>query len=304
MKRLFWTFVLSLIVFAMASVHAQTGSVPAKTGIGGRNLNDYVIKLNKLTERLRSEGKDPSTHPEVASMLGELRSNFGVQVAEEVSKLTLTESRSFAGNELNSEIEKAKQEQSAISALIDRTVKKNPPINFTPVPNSANIPGKLVSGPVKPVPEVASTISRPANAQSKGQLYIFASLGLPQTVLDKLVAHAITWRGIIVLRGFIDNDAKKSHAVVGRYIGMPNFQLNIDPFMFKQYQIDKVPAFLMELPGEVDAAKCQSTGECEPQSIYLSVEGDISPTFAFEKMRAQSAYVEKRMDSYLRQFVK
>lgn len=291
-------------MLAMQPASSQVNTAPLGKSEIQSNLAEASKQLAVLVERLKREGKDPAAHPDVLAFLKTMRAQYGHQVTEELAKLTLNAPAKLPDTELAKAMQNAREEQSGIARFIDLAAKKNQEISFTPIPSGGKVPSSLGRSGVRANGEALSTAQQKNPAHPLGQLYIFASFGLPEKVLDKLIAHAITWRGVVVLRGFIENDAKKSQQVAARYIGMPNFQLNIDPFMFKRFDVNSVPAFLMELPGEVDKVKCYSDGDCQPENFYLSVEGDVNPTFAFDKMREHSAIASRKLDAYIKQFAK
>lgn len=301
--------VFKIILIMALVVSSQTVIGQVRSGLPASETNSDQLKessnrLSLLVERIKSEDKDPFSHPEVLSLLKAMRAQFGIQVADELAQLVLNRPSKISDTELSRALKSAKSEQKGILNFIDLAAKKNQEINFTHIPKKEIILGDLVGNGVNASSDSLQSSLQKKSSDSQGQLYIFASFGLPEKILDKLIAHAITWRGIIVLRGFIENDAKKSQLVAARYIGMPNFQMNIDPFMFKRFEINSVPAFVMELPGEVDKVKCFSEGDCQPIPFFLSVEGDVSPTFAFDKMRDHSANASRKLDAYIRQFSK
>jgi len=265
--------------------------------VSSEELKKITSQLTDAIATAQRDNRNPLEQSNVQHLLTQLRTLYGEQVASEVMKAAGAKLPPVSHESLNQALEDARKQQAAYAGIIDKTVKKQESINFTPAPWKN--PGPIVSS-IAMKDAVASTQAQPA--AEAGQLYIFASFGLPEAILDKLVAHAITWRGILVLRGFIDNDAKKSQLIASRYIGMPNFQMNIDPPMFKKYQVERVPTYLIEAPGEINKVRCHTEGICSPEREYISIEGDIDPKFAFDKMRDASPAWQKRIEKYVAKF--
>jgi len=79
------------------------------------------------------------------------------------------------------------------------------------------------------------------NTENQAQpLLIFVSLSMPKTTLKALYEEAQTHRAVLVLRGLKDNSFKKTTENL-QQLGIA---LQIDPLLFKKYQIKTVPTFV------------------------------------------------------------
>lgn len=107
--------------------------------------------------------------------------------------------------------------------------------------------------------------------------YMFASLGLSDTILRQMFDYARFYNGVIVLRGAEDNSFKKTAEHIGRLAKEgEEAAIIIDPTLFKQFQVERVPTYILAKQG-----KCPMEMSCKPN--YDKIIGNITPKYALEK---------------------
>ena len=80
------------------------------------------------------------------------------------------------------------------------------------------------------------------------ELYVFASLSLPKTRLIELIKEATKYNGAVVLRGLKNNSYKDTALFLQPIIEQAGAGFIIDPTLFTQYNITKVPVFVLNDP--------------------------------------------------------
>lgn len=78
------------------------------------------------------------------------------------------------------------------------------------------------------------------------QVYIFASLSMPKTRLINLIKEANNYNGIVILRGLKNNSYKETAEFSQPIIKEAGHGFVIDPMLFRQYHITKVPTFILK----------------------------------------------------------
>lgn len=81
------------------------------------------------------------------------------------------------------------------------------------------------------------------------QLYIFVSFTMPEQSLKLLAEQASRVNGVLLFRGFLEDDVEKTtaktYAVFGENISV---EIAIDPERFQQFKIEAVPAVVIAQP--------------------------------------------------------
>lgn len=91
------------------------------------------------------------------------------------------------------------------------------------------------------VPEQQSTVAN-------SELYVFASLSIPKTRLIELIKEATKYNGVVVLRGLKNNSYKETALFLQPVIEQAGAGFVIDPTLFAQYNITKIPVFVLNDP--------------------------------------------------------
>ncbi len=80
------------------------------------------------------------------------------------------------------------------------------------------------------------------------ELYVFASLSIPQIRLIELIKEGLHYKGLVVLRGLKNNSYKDTVTLLQSIITTAGGGLIINPTLFAQYNITKVPVILLNNP--------------------------------------------------------
>lgn len=80
-------------------------------------------------------------------------------------------------------------------------------------------------------------------------LYVFISFSMPTALLRQYVQEAKQYNAILVLRGLIDNDFRKTTTVLRQLDEQAG--AIIEPQLFQQYDIQAVPAIVQDKAGIV-----------------------------------------------------
>ena len=110
--------------------------------------------------------------------------------------------------------------------------------------------------------------------KSKGDLFIFVSFSMPKKSLKALIKQSKRAGGVLVIRGFIDNSFKKTASVIKDILGDQKGGFEINPPLFRKFNINVVPAFVLVGSGDINSEKTQ----------YDIIYGDISLNAALEKI--------------------
>jgi len=107
----------------------------------------------------------------------------------------------------------------------------------------------LPKGPAGPVDfdEIVKGASQ--NASAKGgeapQFIVFASLSMPDAALRQLVRDTSSAGGVLVFRGFPNNNAKEFVARIGKVVDKGQFaSIGIDPRLFRAFDVQAVPTYV------------------------------------------------------------
>lgn len=85
------------------------------------------------------------------------------------------------------------------------------------------------------------------------QILIFISFSMSDTSIKQWAAQAEQFGAKLVLRGFVGNSFKETVMAAHRLFAKDNLGgFIIDPFAFQKYQIQTVPAVVVEIDGEYD----------------------------------------------------
>lgn len=121
-----------------------------------------------------------------------------------------------------------------------------------------------------------------AQPRSLQGLLIFASLGMPQASLERLVADAQATRATLVLRGVLEGSLHKTKARIVELNGQREVGWQIDPTLFDRFKVTGVPTFVLIDPARPVAGDCGTT-QCQ-QPAFAKVAGDVTTRFALGDM--------------------
>lgn len=88
------------------------------------------------------------------------------------------------------------------------------------------------------------------------RLMVFISTSMPEKSIKQWAKQADLLGAEMVIRGFVNNSFKETIILAQQLFGSDKVGgFNIDPFKFKQYDIESVPAVVLEVKGNIDIVK-------------------------------------------------
>lgn len=140
-----------------------------------------------------------------------------------------------------------------------------------------------------PAPDPADIAKRYGTAlQPEAALFVLVSLSMPQVSIDRLAAQAGKAGATLVLRGVVDGSLKRTAEMTAEVIRQhPGAQFQIDPTLFRRYNVDQVPTFILAAPAPT--AQGQTCGkDCDAQGTFVRVSGDVTLDYALEHLARQA----------------
>lgn len=120
-------------------------------------------------------------------------------------------------------------------------------------------------------------------------LFVFVSLAMPRSTLQRLIDQAARARASVILRGFVNGSLRETVAQVQTLIGERQVAVQIDPQAFDRFAISRVPSFVLVRDG-TRPVSC-AAGTCAPPEAFLRTAGDVSLDYALDHMqRAAPAF--------------
>ena len=104
---------------------------------------------------------------------------------------------------------------------------------------------------------------------------IFASFSLGEKNLENLIKLASNYNGAVILRGFKNGSFKETAAFLSKF-STEKEGILIDPSLFIEYEVTKVPTFVLTKP-------CNEGLQVSCQAIFDKLTGMVSPRYALEK---------------------
>lgn len=128
--------------------------------------------------------------------------------------------------------------------------------------------------------ETSSDMSKYTRKELYTDFLIFTSFSIGEKNLENLIKLASEYNGAVILRGFKNGSVKDTAAFISN-ISSTKEGVLIDPNLFKEYQITKVPTFVLTKPceGVIDGSNCKL--------IYDKLVGNVSPRYALERFAAR-----------------
>lgn len=119
-------------------------------------------------------------------------------------------------------------------------------------------------------------------ALAQGDLLIFVSFSLPDAVLSALIDQAVRTGAVLVMRGLHNNSIKQTLPRVRAALGSRKVAWQIDPRLFRAFDVRVVPSFVLTEPHAL-AASCNREA-CERPARWVSVAGNVSVHTALEQI--------------------
>ena len=138
-----------------------------------------------------------------------------------------------------------------------------------------------------PAPDPGDIAKRYGAAQQpQAALFVLVSLSMPPASLDRLAAQAGKAGATLVLRGVVDGSLTKTAEMTAAVIRQhPGAQFQIDPTLFRRFNVDQVPTFVLAAP----TAQGQTCGkDCDAQGTFVRVSGDVTLDYALEHLARQA----------------
>jgi conjugal transfer pilus assembly protein TrbC len=123
------------------------------------------------------------------------------------------------------------------------------------------------------------------NDREASGLMIFVSLGMPEASLKRLIADASRLRGTLVLRGVRDRSMAATTTAIAGLMQERQVPWQIDPVLFKRFEVQAVPAVVLIDPGRPVLVDC-GTSRCQ-EAAYAKVSGDVTLSYALQVIERQ-----------------
>jgi type-F conjugative transfer system pilin assembly protein TrbC len=104
---------------------------------------------------------------------------------------------------------------------------------------------------------------------------IFASFSLGEKNLENLIKLASNYNGAVILRGFKNGSFKETAAFLSKF-SQDKEGVLIDPNLFIEYEIIKMPTFVLTKP-------CNEGLQASCKTVFDKLTGMVSPRYALEK---------------------
>lgn len=114
--------------------------------------------------------------------------------------------------------------------------------------------------------------------------FVLVSMSMPELMVKQYIHQAQKYNASVVLSGLVDNDVKKTKALIEKMVdGKDNAGVIIDPNLFLQYNIKQVPAILVTN----EVYPCNGNG-CIPEN-YDVIYGAVKLPFALEQIASSGS---------------
>jgi conjugal transfer pilus assembly protein TrbC len=118
----------------------------------------------------------------------------------------------------------------------------------------------------------------PADAED-ADLLVFVSFSMPQASLNRIAAETAKVGGVLVLRGFVEDSLKKTVAASEKMTNL-GAQLQIHPDMFTQFNVQRVPTYVITKKTEA-ISSCDKGTQCVN---HVKLEGDAGLRTVLDRM--------------------
>lgn len=103
---------------------------------------------------------------------------------------------------------------------------------------------------------------------------VFVSFSMPKDLMEAVFRDASNHEFPVYLNGLIDDDLRKTLARIFAYSQKyPKLSVQIDPFAFEQYGIDRVPALVVAKGNQFDVL--YGNIAIEDGLLWLKRKGDV-----------------------------
>lgn len=206
------------------------------------------------------------------------------------------------------ELEAARR-QIPTAEQIKRAIQEQQQGQSVRVPEAALDPSRQVGPELSKLAEQYEQIRRGPDGAGKSAedrqasgMLVFVSLGMPKASLERIVADAERTRATLVLRGARDLSFGEAAKDILSVMSQAKASWQIDPSLFKQFEIQAVPTYVLIDPARPVLVACGQS-HCQA-TAYSKVAGDVSMSHALEVIElndAEFADVARDMAARLRQ---
>lgn len=103
---------------------------------------------------------------------------------------------------------------------------------------------------------------------------VFISFSMPNALIEAICQEAANHDTPVYLNGLIDDDMRKTLSRIFKYSQkFPNLSVQIDPFAFEQYGIDRVPALVVANDNQFDVL--YGNVRMDDGLLWLKRKGDV-----------------------------
>lgn len=103
---------------------------------------------------------------------------------------------------------------------------------------------------------------------------VFVSFSMPNALIEEVFKDASSHEIPVYLNGLIEDDMRKTLSRIFEYSQKyPNLSVQIDPFAFEKYHIDRVPALVVEKGNQFDVLYGNVT--IDDGLLWLKRKGDV-----------------------------
>lgn len=110
-----------------------------------------------------------------------------------------------------------------------------------------------------------------------GNIYIFISFSMPNESIKGWMAEVEKIGAPVVIRGLVNNSFKETWKKVSEFTHDNKGGVQLDPNLFRRFQIDKVPAVVI-----AKNDSCLPTQTCMDE--YDVIYGDVTLSYALKKI--------------------
>jgi conjugal transfer pilus assembly protein TrbC len=142
------------------------------------------------------------------------------------------------------------------------------------------------------------TIKPIEQGESSDHLYLFFSLGMPEGSIRMMIEDAEKTGAILVLRGFKEADLGKTRDEIGRLIGSNKVEVDINPVLYKNFQIKEVPAMVLT------RVSCESCKDQPREDDFIKLSGDVRLKWGLETLERQFPKWHPLIEKYLTRSIK
>ena len=194
------------------------------------------------------------------------------------------------------EIEAARRKYRAPPAGIDRAQASQSPVNADALPRPQ---GHVdIEALVRSFEAHRGVFQAPSMLIDEATLFVFVTLGMPETTLKLLIDQAARSRAKLVLRGLKDASIRRTAERVQQLIGQANVEFQIDPQAFDRFAVRVAPTFVLVKDGS-RASDC-AAGACLEAHAFASIAGDVSIDYALKAIVQRAPHFKNDAQTFLR----